>query len=266
MPEAASPDLSGIQVLVTRPAAQAGKLARRIEEAGGKAILLPSIEIAGPADETALEHIIDRLDRFDIAVFISPNAVHHALERIETRLGRLPSKLLVAAVGAGTARVLAERGYTVAIAPETQYRSETLLETEELQHVAGKRVVIFRGRGGRTLLADTLRQRGAQVEYAECYQRLRPHTDTSKVEQRWDSGGIDIVITTSVEGLENLNAMLSDAGRALLRETPVVVIGSRMVDACHRLGLKKPPVIAAEASDAALVAAVRAWRDGEKAV
>ncbi len=266
MPESASSDLDGIQVLVTRPAGQAAELARQIEQAGGKVILLPTIEIAAPADEAALERIIDRLGRFDIAIFISRNSVQQALDRIEERIGRLPASVHIAAVGAGTAQALADRGYTVAIAPETRFRSETLLETEELQQVAGKRVVIFRGNGGRTLLADTLRQRGAEVEYAECYRRLRPDTDTSAVEQHWQGGGIDIVVTTSVEGLENLDAMLSERGRALLRETPVVVIGSRMVAACRRLGLKKPPVVATEARDAALVAAVRAWRDAEKAV
>ena len=264
-PETAASDLTGIHVLVTRPVDQARELAQRIEQAGGEAIVLPTIEIAGPEDEAALEQIIGRLDQFDLAIFVSRNSVQQALDRIQRQRGALPSSIRIAAVGAGTARALGDRGYPVTIAPQNNFRSETLLEAEELQRVAGQHVVIFRGRGGRELLADTLRARGANVEYAECYQRLRPDTDTAEIEQRWRGGGIDIVIATSVEGLENLDAMLGTTGRRLLRETPVVVIGPRMVAACQHLGVKKP-LMAPEASDAALVAAIDAWRHGEKAV
>jgi uroporphyrinogen-III synthase len=259
VPDTSARDLQGTRVLVTRPRAQARQLAQRIEDAGGSAVLLPSIEIAGPADETTLNEVIDRLPSFDIAIFISPNAVHQALHAIDERIGGLPKNLRIGAVGAGTARALTEQGNPVDIAPQTHFRSETLLLADELQDVAGKRVVIFRGVGGRTLLADTLRQRGAEVEYAESYQRLRPDTDTSSIENDWANGLIDIVVLSSVEGLENLHAMLGDKGRALLRETPAVVISPRMLAACDRLGLKLT-VVASEASDEGIVDAIRTWR------
>jgi uroporphyrinogen-III synthase len=265
VPDTESRDLQGTRVLVTRPRAQAQILAQRIEQAGGEAVLLPSIEIAGPADESTLNDLIDRLASFDIAIFVSPNAVHQALLAIGKRIGELPKELRIGAVGAGTARALAEYGHRVDIAPQTHFRSETLLQTEELQDVTGKRVVIFRGVGGRTLLADTLRERGAEVEYAECYQRLRPETDTSPVEQDWEQGAIDIVVLSSGEGLDNLLAMLSEKGRTLLRETPVVVISPRMLAACERLGLRHT-VVAREASDEGIVDAVRTWRRSQNPV
>jgi uroporphyrinogen-III synthase len=265
VPDTGATDLTGIRVLVTRPVAQARELALQIERAGGQAIVLPSIEIAGPADELALERIIARLDTFDLAVFISRNSVQQALDRIEQQRGAFPPSVRIAAVGAGTAAALRARGCEVTIAPQTNYRSETLLQSEELQQVDGLHVVIFRGRGGRELLADTLRARGATVDYAECYQRLRPETDTAEIVQHWQTGGIDIVISTSVEGLENLDAMLGETGRRLLRETPMVIIGPRMAAACRRMGVKQA-LMASEASDAALLAAVDAWRQDQKAV
>jgi uroporphyrinogen-III synthase len=82
----------------------------------------------------------------------------------------------VFAVGPGTARALQAHGLDSIITPDGQ-DSEALLALPQLADVAGKRVVIVRGVGGRALLADTLRARGAQVDFMECYRRMRPRAD-----------------------------------------------------------------------------------------
>lgn len=251
--------LQGVRVLVTRPVAQAQSLAQRIEQAGGEVIRFPTLEITATRNVTALERVLAGIAYFDLAIFISPNAVVHGLAHLKTH-GGLPAHLTVAAIGRGTARALAEAGIVNPITPVDGSDSEALLARPELHQVAGKRVVIFRGEGGRALLGDTLRTRGAQVEYAECYRRARPGTDAAPLSARLRANGVDIVTVTSVESLRNLHAMLDVAARAYLHRLPLVVVGTRQAEACQALGIQTRPWIAHDAGDDAIVAAIQAWR------
>ena len=266
MPELCSRarSLQGVRVLVTRPREQADNLARLIEAEGGETIRFPVVEIAEPQDTQALLAIIDRLDEFAIAIFISPNAVNRAMNLILARRGGLPPGLRVACVGRGSARELKHFGIEDVIVPSGRFDSETLLELPALQAVAGTRIVIFRGEGGRELLGDTLTARGAVIQYAECYRRTRPTADTTPLLRRWARGEVDIVTVTSVDGLHNLYDMLGKAGQSWLIRTPIVVVSDRMAAVCRELGFKVNPLVAAQAADEAMVEAVKAWRAAQK--
>ena len=256
--------LNGVRVLVTRPRDQAEGLAQRIEQEGGEVVRFPVIEIIAPRDTRALHAIIDRLDEFALAIFISPNEVARAISLIGARRGKFPEQLSVAGVGRGSAKALERLGINNVIAPKERFDSESLLALPALQQVTGKRIVIFRGEGGRELLGDTLTQRGATVEYAECYQRVRPDTDAAPLLDRWARGMIDIVSITSLDGLHNLLDMVGVAGRPWLLRTPVVVISERLAAACRELGFENVPILAREASDEAIVAAIKTWRAAQK--
>lgn len=254
--------LAGVGVLVTRPAAQAEPLCRRIEAAGGRAIRFPVLEILDPADRAPLLGVIDRLDTFDLAIFISPNAVTKTLNLL---LGRraLPPCLRIAAIGRGSARELTRAGITADIVPPRPYNSEALLASPALQAVAGQRIVIFRGDGGREVLGDELRRRGAQVEYAEAYRRVRPDTDVGRLQRHWARGELDVVTVTSGEGLRNLFELVGKLGREWLRRTPLVVVSERGAALAHELGCRETHV-APEASDEGLVAALIDWARGRR--
>lgn len=246
------PDLKGLTVLVTRPAHQARALCEAIGAAGGKAVPFPALEIADPPDLAALDALLDELDRFDIAIFISANAVEKAMPRILAR-GEFPSHIQIAAVGEKTAQALSAYNLPVMLRPRENYDSEGLLALSELHAVRGKRIVIFRGVGGRELLAEVLQARGAEVAYAECYQRARPALDGSDLPQQ----GIDIAVVTSNEGLENLFAMVGAAARPWLCATPMVVMSERMRDCARARGVTAPVLVVEEASDAGLLAQLK---------
>jgi uroporphyrinogen-III synthase len=251
--------LHGLRVLVTRPTHQAQALAERIEQAGGEAILLPTIEISAPADPAALDRLLERLDDFDLAIFVSPNAVRAAMERLKGHRS-LPPGLQLAAVGQATLSALHAAGATPALAPTGRYDSESLLALLPAETVAGKRILIFRGNGGRELLGDTLATRGARITYAECYQRVLPRAPDPAVLARLGRGEIDMITVTSIEGLQNLMGMVGDTGRTRLRDTPIVVTSERQAEACRKLGFRDGVHIAEKSSDAAIVAALHAWR------
>ncbi len=252
-------DLNGVCVLVTRPAPQAVPLAQLIQQAGGVARLFPVVEIIDPEDNCPLYRIVDRLDHIDLAIFISPNAVIRAMRLILSR-GTLPVNLQLACVGRGSARELHQLGYTDVIAPLDRANSEALLALPAMQPVAGKKIVIFRGDGGREMLGATLSARGASVEYVECYRRVRPEVDATPLIHDWRQGGVDIVSITSTQGLKNLYAMLADAGRPSLLNTPIVVLSERTARTCRELGFTTEPMVTADASDAAILQTIQAWR------
>ncbi len=257
--------LSRVRVLVTRPAAQVQRLAALIEQAGGEAFRFPALEIAPPRDAAALARVLSDIARFDLVIFISPNAVAHGLAYLKTRAG-LPSCLMVAAIGRGTFKALAEAGIVNVIVPAEGSDSEALLTLPQLNDVTGKRIVIFRGEDGRELLGDTLRARGAEVAYAECYRRVRPATDVAPLAARLATGDLDIVTVTSVETLHNLHDMLDVPARERLRRLPIVVVGDRQAEACRALGWSREPVIARDASDEAILAALKAWQGSQNSL
>lgn len=250
--------LAGVGVLVTRPVEQAEPLSHLIEAAGGRALRFPTLAIVPPTDPAAATALLERLAEYDLAIFVSPTAVEQALRVLQQRGLALPTTLAVGGIGAGTAAALKARGID-ALAPTERFDSEGLLALPQLARVAGRRIVIVRGEGGRALLGDTLRERGAQVTYAECYRRVRPAADAAPLRDGWQRGEIDVVSITSVAALDNLHAMLGAAGRAALLRTPVAVLNATQAAAVRRLGFAHAPLVASQATDAALVQAIGSW-------
>lgn len=245
--------LRGSGVLVTRSAHQARQLARLITAAGGEPILFPALEILDSADPGALNALIARLDDFDLAIFISPNAVSRGMALIRAQR-ELPPHLAVAAIGSGSRKALEQWKVERVVTPQHRFDSEGLLELPEFQDMRGKRVVIFRGEGGREILGDTLVARGAMVEYAECYRRARPIVDPSPLLQRWARGEVRAVTVTSGESLRNLFDMLGSTGQAWLRKTPLVAPHERIGASAHDMGVERVWITAA--GDEALVKGV----------
>jgi len=216
-------ELAGIGVLVTRPEHQAAELSEAIEAAGGTAIRFPAIEVV-PRSGADIESDIAKLQQPDIVIFVSANAV---------RFGPAHTgKAKVAAIGPATTAAIEAAGRHVDIRPAAGFDSERLLEEPELQSVDGKVVRIIRGSRGREFLADTLRQRGAIVEYLAVYTRRAPDVGAPSVaalEQAWRSGHIDVVTVMSVETLTNLVSILPDWCRNQLRQTPLVTPATRVI-------------------------------------
>lgn len=249
-----STTLAGRGVVITRPAGESQRLSALIREAGGEPLLYPAVEILDAPDPRALDVVIDRLDEFDLAIFVSPSAVEKAMARVTARRA-LPAKLRCAAIGPGGVRALQRFGVNDVIAPDgARHDSESLLATLSLQDVRGQRVVIFRGDGGRELLGDTLAARGATVEYAVCYRRGKPSFDSQALLRAWENNRVAAVIVTSSEGLRNFGERIGDAGLSRLRETPVIVPHSRIAAVARELGVTQ--VVESISGDEALVGAL----------
>lgn len=237
--------LAGQRILVTRPRELAGGLAALIRAAGGEPVLYPAIEIRDPQDPAAARALLARLPEFELAVFASPSAVRKAMELAPR--GPWPR---VAAVGVGTRRALEERGFREVIAPAGRADSEALLELPEMAR--WESVLLLRGAGGRELLGETLAARGARVEVAECYRRVRPGAPPP-------AGRLDAICANSSEALENLAALL---GTERMQRSAIFVSHPRVAARAAELGLQEP--VLAGPGDAAMLAALVAYFGGAK--
>jgi uroporphyrinogen-III synthase len=248
--------LSGLRIVITRPREQARALAQLIDEAGGQSIIAPLMEILPLADTQPLNDTVAHLNNFNLAIFISPNAVRYGIQAIQERGASIPSRLKIAAVGQGSAGALRKLGIENVIAPQHKFDSEALLALPELQDVASWRIAIFRGEEGRELLGDSLRARGAHVEYVACYRRTKPLTGIDDLL----SAKADALVITSSEALNNLWELASNPDRNLIKSVPLFVPHQRIAEAAHNLGWHT--VIRTANGDAGLLGGMEAWAHG----
>lgn len=249
--------LQGLGVVVTRPEHQAASLCALLETAGARVLRIPALSIEPLADPAAACVALARLARFDLVIFVSANAVEHALRL----LGGRPPTLdwpRIAAVGPATAAALERRGLRVDLVPRPRHDSEALLALPELAapEVFGRRVAIFSGEGGREVLARTLLARGARVDRIPVYRRVCPAGSVQPLLQARRSGEVDAIVVTSGEALHNLFELAGTGGRTWLLRTPLVVASERLASLAGHYGVRVAPVVASGAGDVALARAV----------
>jgi uroporphyrinogen-III synthase len=247
--------LQGRRIVVTRPHAQAEKLCEAIIARGGEPVRFPVLAISPVADDADMVAAVARLDDFDLAFFVSPNAVQYALDFIMARRS-WPAHVAVATVGKGSERVLGKFGFERVIAPQSGFDSESVLALPEFgaDAIAGRHVAIFRGDGGRNLLGETLVARGAHVDYVTCYRRHCPDLDPLPLLDMARRGDIDAITLTSSEGVHNLVEMVGRRGIEMLMDIPVFAPHPRIVGFARRAGFTD--VVETAPGDAGLMEAI----------
>lgn len=222
-------------IAITRPIDQAKKLSALIELEGGTPISFPLIDIVPLEDYRAFNSTIDAIAEYDWAIFISSNAVQNGMPRLLQAYDPLPARLRFAAIGPVTAQEMQNFGINTVLTPVGRFDSESLLALPEMRQVTGKRIMIFRGVGGREILADTLKARGAQVVFAECYRRVNPQQDATELETLWQNKQCHAIVVTSSEAMRTLLA-LTEGGRAhWLQNIPLCVNHARIAEEILRL-------------------------------
>lgn len=263
-----------LRVLITRPQAQAESWAQALGARGVDARCVPVLVLEPLRDEAerqAIKNCIVDVDLYQKAIVVSRNAVDFAMQWLDAWWPQLPTGIEWFAVGKTTADALAAHGVSVSAleqASDGAMTSETLLDAEALQQVAGEKIVIFRGQGGRGHMGEILRARGASVDYCELYRRgVPPQAATSLAaligEQRWAP---DIIAVHSGESLQHLTQILNDVsvltGEPLLadnwRQIALMVPGERVASLAKDAGFKQV-VVAENATDNAMTRALEAF-------
>ena len=205
--------LAGRTVAVTRARAQASGLARRLGELGARVVQAPAIRIA-PIDGPALDPA-----PYDVVCVTSTNAVPLLLARLADggRDVRALAGVRIASIGAATTGALAEHGIRADVTAERAV-AEALVDA--LGDVPVRRALIARARGGRDVLPDALRARGADVDELELYESVAEPLDERTIAA---ARRADYVTFTSSSTVRNFLA--ATGGDGLAPDARVVSIG-----------------------------------------
>ena len=229
-------NLKGLRVLNTRPLQQGQELNQRIIIAGGLPVSCPALDIGPPARDWL--HLLPNLNDVQQAIFVSANAVTYSIPVILENQLTWPEHIQITAVGKATALALKSLQLQVDNIPEIS-DSEHLLMLNSLQAVHSKTILLFKGEGGRAVISNTLRKRGAKLIELNVYQRLLPDFNQEKLEQWWRDDCVDIILFTSEEAIQNIVGMFSkNAQQAWLKRTPCLVISERLAQFASRSGIQ----------------------------
>ncbi len=227
-----------LAVLVTRPGSNGLALCQCIEAFEGKAWHFPTIAFAPPLDLPAFYRAIAQLDEQAYWIFNSPQSVEASIKIIQHKWPQLPSSVKLAAMGAGTQRVLKAAGYQDIICPVSDWHSEGLLALPEFQSIKHKKIAIVRGEGGREYLEKIFTEREAQVLSIIAYRRVLPLIDVTPYEQLLRAGAINRVVCTSFEGIQQLLILLGASLDSLIKRIPLIVSSERVKTLAQDLGFQ----------------------------
>lgn len=251
-----------MRVLATRPQTQNTEWAALLRDHGFTAFECPLLRIFAVdthEQRRAIINLVLNLDQYQVAIFVSQNAVEHAFTYVKEYWPQLPVGLDWLGVGKKTRALLnqfLEEGSCFFDGPPDidVMNSEDLLSLEALQSVNEKKVIIFRGVGGRDLIRQTLESRGAEVHYCELYQRSAPESLEQDL-QHAQLTNDDVIPVFSGESLHNLDKVLS-TGKAGDAEPILILPGERVAAMAKELGYERYQV-AKNASVAEMLKAIQ---------
>ncbi|OUS27597.1 hypothetical protein A9Q99_14230 [Gammaproteobacteria bacterium 45_16_T64] len=235
-----------LSVLVTRPEQQALSLADTLRTQGMSPVLMPTLEIVPRILSPQENESIASLDLYSHVICVSANAARFGLECIADFWPQWPVQQQWIAVGPATYNAMQNWGLGEIQFPKGASHSEGVLALDSLQDLNEHKVLILRGVSGRELMANTLRERGAVVDYLELYERKKPAVDPNILGQWLCSSSKKAIVVTSGDGLKNLISMVKTASVATgesgiesaLYKIPVLVVSQRLAEFAQQKGFE----------------------------
>ena len=271
--------MSAKTIIVTRPSGQARQLievlTRTIEFSGvakrsfPEILSLPLLTIVPKTDEVLADHIASALKNADLAIFVSPNAIECVMRLLERDWQDFSKSIIPIGVMGGSSKLAlqnhgigAEENPTPIVMPQDneQWDSEGLWH--ELQSLGwtwqNKKVVIFKGEGGRDWLADTLSKSGAHVEAISTYTRVPLDVDNPAWQAIHDLDfSKSLWMLTSSEAVRYLGSVMQDQFTQSLSIASALCPHHNIADAAQEIGFGE--VFTTEPGDEALIKASLAW-------
>jgi uroporphyrinogen-III synthase len=238
--------LSGMRVLILRPAEESNSSAALIKELGGEPVILENaVKIEYADDLQTLDKIVKQLDNYDWVVFTSRNGVRIFSEKLGQLEGRA-RRFRVGVVGPATREEAERLGLRVDFVP-SKFLTEAL--ARELPDVMGRRILLVRSRNADNGMKSILLSRGAAVD------EIRPYTVKPLVSQELEADFDAVILTSpSMAGvLHNSKKLVEKIDRGAL----VCCIGPVTAAAAQRLGLSVDVIAEEHTFEGALNSLIR---------
>ena len=266
-------------IVITRPSGQARQLievlSQTIEKSGvakrslPEIVSLPLLTIVPKDDEQLADHIATVLKNADLAIFVSPNAIESVMRLLERDWQDFSKKIIpIGVMGGSSALALKNHGIgleakpTPVMIPANNERWDSEGLWQELQGLqwdwVNKKIVIFKGEGGRDWLAEMLKKAGATVEAISTYTRVPLDTNNPAWHaiQQMDISK-SLWLLTSSEAVRYLGQVANHQLPQGLQSASALCSHHNIADAAQAVGFGE--VFTTDPGDEALIKATLAW-------
>jgi uroporphyrinogen-III synthase len=264
-------------IVITRPSGQARQQVELLQKAIDQSdirsevniISLPLLTIVPKDNEQLADNIASALKDADLAIFVSPNAIESVMRLLERNWQDFSKKVIPVGVMGGSSRLaLSNHGIgledtpTPVLMPQESGRWDSEGLWKELQKLdwdwTTKKIVIFKGDGGREWLADTLKKAGATVEAISTYSRIPLDLDNSAWQSiREMDFSTSLWILTSSEAVRYLGSVAKDQFAQNLNHATAICPHYNIADAAEVIGFGE--VFTTDPGDDAMIKATLAW-------
>ena len=233
-------------VILTRQHNYLGNTAAILQRLDYQPTHVPTVSIS-PQDNSDLHALFANLESYTDLLFVSRNAVEVGMEMINQQKG-VPSSVRVMAVGGETAKQLFRYGID-AMYPSDGYGAEALLSVSQLKDLSGRKVLIVRGEQGLSWPADEMRNRGAHVDQAICYNQGIPEKSAMQLRDALlQNHALEGVFIHSAQSLRNLVA-ISGSNWERISGTVLVAGSERILEAAKEFNWKGKMLVAQSPSN-----------------
>lgn len=271
--------MSNKTIVVTRPSGQARQLIEwltiAIEKSGvakrslPEIVSLPLLTIVPASDQQLASHITAVLTDADLAIFVSPNAIECVMRLLERHWQDCAQKIIpIGVMGGSSKQALQNHGIgqesmpTPILLPNSNENWDSEGLWQELQFLGwdwtGKKVIIFKGEGGREWLAETFIKAGATVEAISTYARVPLDLDNPAWHAIHEMDfSKSLWLLTSSEAVRYLGQVVKDQFPQGLQTATALCPHHNIADAAEEIGFGE--VFTTDPGDEALIKASLAW-------
>ena len=241
------PEMSLIdkKIIITRAQEQTSEAHEIFRNNGAEVFDLPSLVIGPPDDWGPLDEALRKIYTFDWIIFSSANGVRNVEERMQQiglSLSEISKAIQIAAVGKKTASFLSDINAKISFVPPTFVADSLVKHFPQAQK--GLKLFIPRVQtGGRSILSDSFKLKGAKVTEVAAYESSCPQDIPQETIDALNSGKIDIIAFTSGKTVINtvslFNKYLGKNWFKLIEKIKLVSIGPQTTISCKKL-IRKP--------------------------